>query len=182
MFVDDFGIKYYRKSDLKKLLKALQVNYKITTDFSGQNYCGLTIKWNYDKGFVDISMPGYVTKALDKFQHNAKTLQYSPHKYVQPNFGEQIQFPKPPDTTLKTSAKETKYVQAVAGTFLYYSHALDPTLSVALNEIATAQAKPTKHTIEKCSRLINYAATYPCEPYASLPVTWCCMSTLTQLT
>ena len=34
-------------------------------------------------------------------------------------------------------------------------------MMVALNEIASVQADPTKHTIKKCSPLMDYAATYP---------------------
>ena len=33
---------------------------------------------------------------------------------------------------------------------------------VASNKIASVQAKPTQHTIKKCSCLMDYAATYPC--------------------
>ena len=32
---------------------------------------------------------------------------------------------------------------------------------VALNDIASVQAKPTQNTIEKCKRVMDYAATYP---------------------
>ena len=160
--VDDFGIKYYCKSDLNKLISALQVNYKISTDFTGRNYCGLTIDWEYDQGYVDISMPGYVHKALDKFQYEPKLPQYSPHEFVRPNYGHTIQFAKEPEKSPSTSPKQTKRVQAVAGTFLYYSRAIDPTMIVALNEIASVQSKPTYATIKKCERLMDYAATYPC--------------------
>ena len=58
--VDDFGIKYYSKADADHLLTALRQTYKITTDWTGTHYYGLTLKWNYDGGYVDISMPGYI--------------------------------------------------------------------------------------------------------------------------
>ena len=32
---------------------------------------------------------------------------------------------------------------------------------VALNDIGAVQSKPTKNTLKKCERLMNYAATYP---------------------
>ena len=66
--VDDFGIKYFSKSELNHLINALQTNYKISMDFSGRNYCGLTIDWNYEQGFVDISMPNYIKKALENLR------------------------------------------------------------------------------------------------------------------
>ena len=44
---------------------------------------------------------------------------------------------------------------------MYYARAVDPTILTALNEIAMQQAKPTKYTMEKCKRLLDYATTYP---------------------
>eukprot|EP00957_Ditylum_brightwellii_P192870 14685035-Ditylum_brightwellii.AAC.1 len=38
-------------------------------DWNKKNYCGVTFKWHYAAGYVDVSMPGYVSKALDKYQH-----------------------------------------------------------------------------------------------------------------
>ena len=38
----------------------------------------------------------------------------------------------------------TKQVQAISGTFIYYAHAVDPTILPALNEISNRQAKPTE--------------------------------------
>ena len=60
--VDDFGIKYNIKQDAQHLLDAIGTNYKYTCDWTGSNYCGLTLEWNYESGYVDISMPGYVEK------------------------------------------------------------------------------------------------------------------------
>ena len=47
------------------------------------------------------------------------------------------------------------------GTLLYYSREVSPTMLPALNEISTQQSKPTAHTITKCDRLLDYAATCP---------------------
>ena len=159
--VHDFRIKYYNKNDLNKLNTALQVNYKISTDFSGKYYCGLTIDWDYNRGYVEISMPGYIDKALTKFQHCPITPQYSPHEFPRPKFGQKIQYASDPDISGKTTPKQSKHLQSIAGTFLYYSRAIDPTMIVALNEIASVQSKPTKTTLKKCSQLMDYAATYP---------------------
>ena len=63
--LDDFGVKYYSKVDTDHLINALK-DYKITIDWTGSNYCGLKIHWNYIEGYVDISMPNYVNKTLKK--------------------------------------------------------------------------------------------------------------------
>jgi len=67
--VDDFGIKYYDQTDLDHLFNALETKYVLTKDLTGSSYLGLTLNWNYADGYVDISMPQYVTKALAKFRH-----------------------------------------------------------------------------------------------------------------
>eukprot|EP00957_Ditylum_brightwellii_P181239 13805698-Ditylum_brightwellii.AAC.1 len=67
--VDNFGVKYYNKADTGHLIQVLQKDYKIPTDLDGKNYCSLTTKWHYAAGYVDVSMPGYVPKALNKYQH-----------------------------------------------------------------------------------------------------------------
>ena len=45
--VDDFGIKYFNKDDADHLLQSTGKNYQYTTDRKGNNYCGLTLNWNY---------------------------------------------------------------------------------------------------------------------------------------
>jgi len=73
--VDDFGIKYFNKDDAQHPLSSLQNRYTVTRDWHGRNFCGLTIDWNYDKQYVDISMPKYINHLLTK-------LNYTPHLYV----------------------------------------------------------------------------------------------------
>ena len=61
--------------------------------------------------------------------------------------------------SLPLSKEETKYVQAVAGTLLYYERAVDTTILTALSSIATKQAKPTQDTMKKLKQLLDYCAT-----------------------
>ena len=51
---------------------------------------------------------------------------------------------------------ETKTIQSVCGSFLYYARAVDPTILTALNEIATQQSKATLETSKKVTMLIDY--------------------------
>ena len=92
--VNDFGIKYSNMDDANHLLNTLQTYYKISTDWSGTQYCGLTLDWNYLKRYVDVSMPGYVPKALHKFQHPhpRKRPQYAPHTWTEPAYGQIVQY------------------------------------------------------------------------------------------
>ena len=160
--VDDFGIKSFNNDDTQHILNALRASYKISTDMKGENYCGLTIRWNYDKGFVDISMPNYIKNLLHKLQHRVKVSpQCAPHTWTEPAFGKTRQYAKLPSTLPILDKQGKRYVQSVVGSLLYYSRAIDVTMLPALNEIAAEQAKPTKETLQRCQRVLDYAATYP---------------------
>jgi endonuclease I len=69
LVVDDFGIKYIGQEHPEHLLNALKEHYEVSVDYNGELYCGITLEWNYDKCYVDISMPGYVEKQLLKYKH-----------------------------------------------------------------------------------------------------------------
>jgi hypothetical protein len=54
--------------------------------------------------------------------------------------------------------EDTKYIQAVTGTLLYYRRAVNTTILTALRSIATKQASPTVTTIKKVKQLLDYCA------------------------
>ena len=159
--VDDFGIKYFSTADAQHLLNALTQHYKISTDWQGHNYCGLSLHWNYKDEYVDVSMPGYVAKQLERYQHpRPAKAQYAPHRWSLPSYG---QTPKSiqQDMSTKLDIKDTKLVQSISGAFLFYGRAVDPTILPALTEIASQQAQPTVNTMSKCKMLMDYLYTYP---------------------
>jgi hypothetical protein len=57
LVVDDFGIKCVGQDHLNHLIKALKKFYEVSVDESGSLYCGITLKWDYEKRILDISMP-----------------------------------------------------------------------------------------------------------------------------
>jgi hypothetical protein len=67
LIVDDFAVKYIHEDDAKYLLNALETRYKVTTDWEARMFCDLSLSWDYIQRTVDISMPGYVMKALQRF-------------------------------------------------------------------------------------------------------------------
>ena len=86
--VDDFGVKYFNQEDADHLLNALRQHYKVSVDYEGKNYCGLQISWNYEKRFVDISMPEYIDRLIHKCQIQApKHPTFSPYTWTQPSYG-----------------------------------------------------------------------------------------------
>ena len=69
--VDDFGIKYIGKQNALHLINVLKSHYDMETDWTGGLYCGITLEWNYEQRYVDISMPNYVKKKLIEYEHIA---------------------------------------------------------------------------------------------------------------
>ena len=71
------------------------------------------------------------------------------------------QYANAPNKSPLLSLTETKHIQSVAGSFLFYGRALNYTVLPALNEIASAQAKPRETTKKKSQQLMDYLHTYP---------------------
>jgi hypothetical protein len=98
--VDDFGVKYFSHADAMHLINAVKDHYELTINWSGKLYCGLSLDWHYDEGYVDISMPGYVNRALLKFEHPAPLrAQHAPHKWIEPVYGSRRPQSPTPDST-----------------------------------------------------------------------------------
>ncbi len=87
LVVDNFGIKYVGKEHAMHLKKVLKLHYKLTCDWTGTCYIGITLDWDYKKRQVHLSMPNYVKRALKQFQHIAGTLQQSPYPSVPIQYG-----------------------------------------------------------------------------------------------
>ncbi len=80
LVVDNFGMKYRRKEDINHLLKAIKERYELTKDWDGDLYCGIRLKWDYHHCTLDISMPGYIHKQLQKYRHDCpKRPQHCPY-------------------------------------------------------------------------------------------------------
>ena len=125
LVVDDFVVKYVGGRHLDDLINTLRHQYKITVDLTGNSYLGLTIDWNYAQGYVDISMPNYVRKALHEFQHPApRRPTHLPSKWIAPAYSSRIQYTKPPDTSPPLDADGIIHVQRVVRktTLLCTSH------------------------------------------------------------
>ena len=83
--VDDFLIKYVDKQDARYLLDTLKNMYTISTDWDAGAYCGATLEWNYKRHKCNLSMSGYVEKALQSFKRPCpERPQHSPYPWTQP--------------------------------------------------------------------------------------------------
>jgi hypothetical protein len=157
LVVDDFGIKYVEQEHVMHLISILKEHYELSEDWKGTKFIGLTLKWDYSGRKVHISMPGYINDALTRFHHKRpKQRQNSPHQHIAPNYGARSQYAKPEKPGCLLDKVEKTYVQAVTGTLLYYARAVDSTILMTLNAIATQQAAPTESTMEEIKQLLDY--------------------------
>jgi hypothetical protein len=121
----------------------------------------MTLKWDYKNRTCDIFMPGYISNILSKFQHDApKHPQHTPSRYVTPVYGAKTQYATKDETPPLTS-KQCLTIQKVTGSILYYARAVEPTVLMPLNDIATEQTKATEKIQAATNQLLDYLATHP---------------------
>jgi hypothetical protein len=162
LVVDDFGVKYTNKKDIDHLIDCLKTDYELTEDWDGDLYCGIKLKWDYEARTLDISMPGYIIKQLQKYKHACPPRpQHCPYSPEPKRYGSDAQRPLPEDTSPPLSKEDIKHVQRVIGSILYYARAVDLTVLMALSTIASEQAKGTESTMAKTKQLLDYLATNP---------------------
>jgi hypothetical protein len=122
LVVDDFGVKYVGKEHAMHLISILKQHYEISEDWTGSKYIGITFDWDYHNRRVHLSMPGYISKALQRFGHERpRWLQNSPHPHVAPTYGAKAQYVEPDTPSTPLDKEGQKFIQAVTGTLLYYS-------------------------------------------------------------
>ena len=162
LWVDDFGVQYTDKADVEHLTELLNQHYELTLDWTGTKYLGFTLEWDYINATVDLSMPGYIERALDRFGHPAPNRpQHSPHAWTPPQYGSGTQQTAEPDKSSPLTPANVTRLQQIIGVLLYYARMVDNTMLVALGTLASAQAKGTEATMDATTHLLNYCATHP---------------------
>jgi hypothetical protein len=158
--VEDFAVKNVGKQHAEHLRDALLRTYEITTDWMVTVYSGMTLKWDYKSRTCNISIPGYVSSVLSKFQRDApKHPQHTPSRYVTPIYGAKTQYATK-DETPPLTAQQCLTIHKVTRSVLYYARAVDPTVLMPLNDIATEQTKATEKTQATRNQLLDYLATH----------------------
>lgn len=160
LVVDDFGIKYSNVDDANHLLSTLRELYAIRVDWTGTKYLGITFAWEQDK--VTLSMPGYVQKALGRFDiaqpKHAVNSPANPPAYVR---GPTQQLVDDPDTSAPLDTPLILRLMQIVGVMLYYARTIDATMLPTVTQLSSRQANPTHKVMEDCMRLMDYAATWP---------------------
>ncbi len=104
-------------------------------------------------------MPGYVTKALTRFQHPPPVIsQDQLYLHTKPNYGAKTQHAMAEDTTPPLDKAGKKFIQEVCRVFLFLAHEVDGGLLPALSTLASQQANPTEQTLALCKQFLDYMA------------------------
>jgi hypothetical protein len=66
--VNNFGVKFVNKATADHLISSIKQTYKLTKDWMGNLYRGITLEWDYLNQTVDISMPGYIKNEIARIR------------------------------------------------------------------------------------------------------------------
>ena len=122
-----------------------------------QKYVGITIDYDMAKGHMDLSMPGYVTNALTRFNKLNVKGANSPIVYTPPVYGAKSQT-IPADGPAAGPLSQTKTLQEIIGVFPYYSRAVDSMMITAVNKLGSKQATADTSIFRDTERLFQYAS------------------------
>ena len=163
LVVDDFGVKFVSQDDALHLINHLKTKYTATISWEGKLFCGIAIKWDYNKRTVELSMPNYVKKALLRFNHpHPNKPEHSPHPWTAPQYGAKQQLTDKIVPFEALTPKQKLWVQEVVGVFLFYARAIDSTMLTAVGSIAASLTNsPFSNLKRRINQFLNYAATHP---------------------
>jgi hypothetical protein len=120
------------------------------------------LDWDYKKRCVDLSMPGCIKAASQKFQHPPPTRpENAPHTWSPSVYGAKTQYIEEHKDSPLLPKKDVTCIQHLAGTLLYYVRAVDPPLILPVNVLASEQTQATDATADKIIKLLNYCDSHP---------------------
>ena len=165
LVVDDFGIKFFSRESAEHLIRILRLKYKITLDWEGKHYLGMTLRWDYVRRKVFLSIPGYVAKMEKRFKHlflnwDGRGAE-SPAIYVPPVRGSVTQTATPPDTSPLLPSDIAAELPQFLGCALYYTRILEVTAFPTTTHLCSDQVDPTTNFLLRCRRLLQYLVAYP---------------------
>ncbi len=147
--MDDFGVKYIGRKHLQHLYDALRKEtYEIVEDWTGNLYC-----WNIEMKLQETPCGSCYTSLCQETTHKIQSCcslkpQHCPYAPNPIKYGKDNQSPSPLDKNPCLNKAQKKCIQQTVCSFLYYARAVDPTILMALLEIALQQALPTENTME----------------------------------
>jgi hypothetical protein len=154
LVINDFGVKYVGEENAQHLLDTVRKYYKCSCDWKGEQYCRLTIKWDYEGRKVHILMPGYVRKVLTRSNTPPNKATGST---ISPRYAKLWGAYEDVSPALDKAGK--KFIQEVCRVFLFLAQVVNGGLLPALSSLASQQANPTEKTMELCKKFLDFMAT-----------------------
>eukprot|EP00957_Ditylum_brightwellii_P111538 8507805-Ditylum_brightwellii.AAC.1 len=128
----------------------------------GELFCSITLRWNYATRSVNLSNPEHIQDALDKFHHELPSkAEHTAHVCIMSWYSRGPQMFPLPDEAPTLPKDQKTHIQKLLRTLLFYTRAVDPTMLLALNAIATQQENPTTKTATVVVQLLSYCVTCP---------------------
>ena len=122
LVVNYFGVKYFRKQHIGKLIKCIKKYYPVSVDWTGGLYCGVILDWKYKQKHATLYMLVYVEGKIHEYQYKITTCpQHAPHKWGLPYNGAKTQWAVNESNKPILPPEDTKYIQKVVGKFLFYA-------------------------------------------------------------
>jgi hypothetical protein len=115
LVVNDFGVKSVGEEHAQHLKNALKEHNKLTCNWTGKRYIGITLDWDYNKCQIHLSMPNYTQKALKQFQHKAGKLQHAPYQSAPIQYGTKKQYATQESKAPLFDNKAKRFIQQVSG-------------------------------------------------------------------
>jgi hypothetical protein len=107
-------------------------------------------------------MPGHIRAALRKYQHPEPTRpEHAPHQWNPPVYGANTQYVEDTQESPALSPTILTRLQQLGGTILYYGRAVDLTLIMPVNVLASEQTISIAATADKIIKLLNYCNMHP---------------------
>jgi hypothetical protein len=136
--------------------------HDVQCNMAGDKLAGIAIQWDYPGKRCRLSMPGYIDNLLLKFKHpHPLKPQLSPYACLPISYGTKTQFSPDEDISALLDDTHKHRIQEIIRSLLYYAHAVDNKLLVALSAIAAKQFKATVITEHAVHLLLDYVAIYP---------------------
>ena len=160
LVVDDFAVVWSSETAMTHFLRTLRQMYTVKVDYDGSKYLGMNIDVNRAKRYVTLTMPGYINKLLKRVRPAGIKGAHTPSIYCQPNYKTAKTQTATVDMSPPASPAQTKELQVVIGTLLYYARAVDPAILTVVHALGSVQAKPTLDDMRKMERLLQYVSVH----------------------
>ena len=134
--------------------------YQVKVNWNGTKYLGMDIRINRAKRHVTLTMAGYIKKLLKRVCPEGIKGASTPARYTPPNYTKPGAQKATIDSSPFVSEAQTKLLQSVVGTLLYYSRAVDPSICTAVHQLGSVQTKPTENDMANMHRLLQYVSSH----------------------